>query len=167
MAFTRPALLALTLILVAACGDSGSSPSGPTTTLDAFGANFVESAVADADDADLDNDDARCIATSILSGIDRGRLLALGVAEDGTAESGFLAGSEDLSPTEQGTVASAFEGCLDDPFEWLLPIRNDEDECFVDSIKEAVTFEQLLFSEQNEDVVGQAIVDAGAACFDG
>ena len=154
------------LFVVAAYGYAGTSP-GPTATLDEFGANFVESAVADADDADLDNDEARCIATAIVDGIDRGRLLELGVGEDGTTEDGFLGGSEGLTPAERTTFARAFEDCLDDAFEWLLPVRNDDDQCFIDFIRGRVTFEQLLFSQDNEAAVGQALVDAAADCFDG
>ena len=156
------------LLVVAGCGDAGDVPPGPATTLDAFGANFVDSAVADADASGLDNDEARCIAGSIYGDLGRSRLIELGASEDGPTEGALFDANRGVTPAERTKIRLAFETCLDDPFEWLFPIRNDDDRCIRDYVRDAgVTLEELLFAEapEFEEVVGSTLAAASVECL--
>ena len=154
------------LLALAACSDTTSD--GPTSTLDDFGANFVESAVDDADASGLDNDEARCIATSILGDLGPSRLVELGANPDGTTEGALFDANRGVTDAERKKISLAFEACLDNPFEWLFPIRNDADECIRDYVRDAgVTLEELLFAEapEFEEVVGSTLAAAAAECL--
>ena len=151
------------MLAVTACA---GNISVPTVTLSPFAANFVESAVDDADDAGLRDQEARCIAQGILGRVSEARLVELGVSADGSGGS-FLGGVTDVTARERTAITGVFEGCLDDPWEWLFPIATNDDRCIRDGVREAgITLEQLLFAEvpEYEELVGQALVTAATSC---
>jgi hypothetical protein len=154
--------------LVAAVACTSSADTSPATTLDPFGTNFVDSAVADADASGLDNDEARCIASSIFRDLGRRRLIELGANDDGTTEGALFDANRGVTPAERTKITLAFQTCLDDPFEWLFPIRNDADRCIRDYVRDAgVTLEELLFAEapEFEEVVGSTLAAASVECL--
>lgn len=153
------------VVLLAACGGD-SRPGGPEATLDAFDTNFVEAAVADADDGGLTDDEARCVALTILDSLGQSRLVEIGISPDGASGS-FLEAVEVLTGSERGTIVEAFETCLSDPLAWLFPVFTNDDQCILDYIRGTdITLEQLLFAEIPEfgEDVGNALVGAYEAC---
>jgi len=129
----------------AACGDDDEGGGGDDRSSEEQ--EYVDAAVSTFDpeeDAPLTEEDARCIATSMVDNLGVERLEELGITPEsfGDEESAL---PEDLDEDEANRVVDGFEGCFDMTQLFLEGI--DEDgalspearECLADAFDEDVT----------------------------
>jgi len=178
-------VIGVVLVFAAGCGDDDSEGGGTDTGSESEGdlsdeeRAYVDAAVDGYDaerDAPMTEDDARCMATSMVQGIGVDRLEEMGITPESFSEDGDLPEGA-LTEADAEAMVSEIAGCIDLQELFLAGFTEDESlspetvECLADQFDEdLVTRLMVVLLSQGEDALsegsgpGAELMEAYLAC---